>query len=997
MFVLHGIWVIRSGLFLWAESAYRAFQVLSRSDLSEALHPFAVSSFEIKDGLRKADIDLPKGSLVDQTQGLWLPSFKRRILPSPDLLSLTSLAPLSVSQETSLKQVQVPGVLVSLPALSSFFTQFRSTPRLRLGYSCKLLTELNSFAKDLLQRGRILPEMDTNLAGDPELTWYPTFRLLADQNRLETLTQSIPSSMLDVAHLVEAGARVSDADRARKARALAILRDLVRVEAEVRLGRAAPHEGKVWGELSRQRLREIKEWRKAFDAPAKDAYRLDLEVLEPSEGQPLFCLQATLVPRAQPDLKIPFHEALSGEADPMLADHVPGWKEQAEEWLEELTASFPEAAALREGPLGMNLAVAQKCLAEALAAWAKLGFGTKAPRFWTERGGEIRARVARRDSVATVQKSQVGLDQIVRFDWKLALDGEELTEAEMKAASQAEGGLVQLKGRWHRLDTEEVAAARRVRESQAASAPKAPLVTWLRWSVGLESNPVGLGMDLEGESVLGLLGDQEANREVTTPPSFQGSLRPYQSRGVAWMEALGRLSLGACLADDMGLGKTVQLLALLARELHLEKKVKATFLIAPTSLLGNWKREAARFCPDLKVYLHHGSQRRKNEALQEAIETHDLVLTNYQVLARDIDTLKSRTWNRVVLDEAQHIKNPDTGQSRAVRKLKAGTRIALTGTPVENRLMELWALMDFLNPGLLGSRRAFTNRFAKPIEKENNQNAAKALRGLTAPFLLRRKKTDPELLPELPEKIEQTLTCTLSKEQATLYQATVEEVMTSVEEAVGMARRGLVLSALTRLKQVCNHPAQALKEGPSAKLKGRSGKMDLFEELVSQVLDAEESLLCFTQYREMGELLQARLKQVFDFDSPFLHGGVSRAARDEMVRQFQEGKSAPVLILSLKAGGTGLNLTSANHVVHYDRWWNPAVEDQASDRAFRMGQQKNVMVHRLVCQGTLEEKVDLMLENKRSLANQVVGSGESWFTEIATDELRSLVSLSAAG
>jgi SNF2 family DNA or RNA helicase len=491
--------------------------------------------------------------------------------------------------------------------------------------------------------------------------------------------------------------------------------------------------------------------------------------------------------------------------------------------------------------------------------------------------------------------------------------------------------------------------------------------------------------------VRGLLDPHEPPVEVPIPAALDAELRPYQVRGLNWLASMSRLGLGAVLADDMGLGKTVQVLALLAHE----SAEAPTLLVCPMSVVGNWQREAQRFVPSLRVLVHHGPGRLQGDALAKATTEHDLVITTYALAARDAEQLRELRWERIALDEAQHVKNSATAQSRAVRSIPARHRLALTGTPVENRLEELRSILDFANPKMLGSAQSFRARFAVPIERDRDETAAARLRTATAPFVLRRVKTDPTVISDLPEKFEMTVRANLTAEQASLYKAVVEEMLRQIDESEGMGRKGAVLAALTRLKQVCNHPAHYLADGSAVQRRGthRSGKLGLVEDVLESVLADGEKALLFTQFREFGELIGPYLSERFGTRVPFLHGGVSKARRDTMVTGFAESDGPPIMLLSLKAGGTGLNLTAANHVVHLDRWWNPAVENQATDRAFRIGQLRNVQVRKLVCIGTIEERIDAMLTGKQQLADLVVGAGENWVTELSTEELRELMRL----
>ncbi|HEV7536937.1 MAG TPA: SNF2-related protein, partial [Acidimicrobiia bacterium] len=528
-----------------------------------------------------------------------------------------------------------------------------------------------------------------------------------------------------------------------------------------------------------------------------------------------------------------------------------------------------------------------------------------------------------------------------------------------------------------------------------------------------EALRVGLGLapppsaelpvvEVVGEGWLGaLLGgtgnDDDGIEPRKTPAGFDGTLRPYQERGLAWLWFLHRHGLGACLADDMGLGKTAQLLALMVAEREeadaADPRSAPTLLVCPMSLVGNWQRETARFAPDLSVYVHHGTTRTK-AGLVAAARRADLVITTYSLLARDRALLGEVTWGRLALDEAQNVKNPNSLAGRAARALPAVGRVALTGTPVENRLLELWSLMDILNPGLLGSEQTFRERFAVPIERYGDETAAATLQRLTGPFVLRRLKTDRSIIADLPDKIEMHVLCNLTREQASLYQAVVDDMLERIERAkTGIQRMGVISGSMMKLKQVCNHPAHFLADGSRLDA-DRSGKLARLEEILEEITEAGERALIFTQFAEMGTLLQSHLSERFGLELPFLFGGVAKRRREEMVDAFQADGGPPVLILSLKAGGVGLNLTAANHVVHYDRWWNPAVEDQATDRAYRIGQTRSVQVHRLVCAGTVEDRVDQLLEKKRGLASKIVGSGEQWITELDNTELRELFELS---
>jgi SNF2 family DNA or RNA helicase len=647
-----------------------------------------------------------------------------------------------------------------------------------------------------------------------------------------------------------------------------------------------------------------------------------------------------------------------------------------------------------------------RLLHERAAALDDAGIALLLPSWWSNRPRlGLRARAKRASSPAATPAG-LSMDALVEFDWELALGETRMTKRDLAAlrrAADAKHSLVRLWGQWVEVDPAQITTMLET----AGTAGVATAGELLRAGLGIEDLEASVdaevvGVDATGVPWLASLLDDALHATVEplpTPAGFHGTLRPYQERGAGWLAFLGRLRLGACLADDMGLGKTAQLIATLVSERAQEDRAAddvaepgPTLVVCPVSVLGNWERELARFAPALRVLVHHGPGRHDRDCpLARRAGEADVVLTTYSLVARDLEHLAQVPWRRLVLDEAQQIKNPATAQARAVHRLPAERRVALTGTPVENRLGELWSIMHALNPGLLGSARSFRERFALPIERDGDHEATALLRRVTGPFVLRRLKTDRSIISDLPDKIESRDHCPLTREQATLYQAVVDDLLTGADEAEGISRRGLVLAGLLRLKQVCNHPAHFLGDG--SPLRGRSGKLARVEELLEEILAEGDKVLCFTQFTTWGDRLGPYLSHRFGTEALWLHGGVRRRLRDEMVARFDQTGGPQLLLVSLKAGGTGLNLTAANHVIHLDRWWNPAVEDQATDRAYRIGQRRTVQVHKLVTAGTVEERIDEMIDAKRVLAERVVGTGEDWLTELSTDQLRDLVAL----
>ena len=626
------------------------------------------------------------------------------------------------------------------------------------------------------------------------------------------------------------------------------------------------------------------------------------------------------------------------------------------------------------------------------------GLGIVLPPGLAPGAGAKRLGISISAEAPTPKKGErLGLQSLLKFKWELAIGDKTISKKEFDRLMALKSPLVEVGGEWIALQPSEVRAAQAIftesKDQMSLSVEDA-----LRLSTGdtttLAKLPV-VNFEASGalqELITNLTGNQSI-QPIEAPASFCGTLRPYQARGVSWLAFLERWGLGACLADDMGLGKTPQLIAFLLHLQEQEALESPTLVVCPTSVLGNWEREVKKFGPTLKVIVHHGDKRLKGKAFARSVQDKQLVISSYPLVFRDTTTLEGVSWQGIVLDEAQNIKNPGAKQSKAVRELKAGFRIALTGTPVENRLSELWSILDFLNPGYLGNQQFFQRRFAMPIEKFGDRDSLQTLRSLVQPFILRRLKTDKEIIQDLPEKQEMSIFCGLSAEQATLYQKLVDESLVEIEATDGIKRRGLILTLLLRLKQVCNHPAQFLKEKKLGDSK-RSGKLLRLQEMLEEAIEEGDRALIFTQFAEWGKLLQPYLKEQLGGETLFLYGATKKQQREEMIDRFQNDPEGPrILILSLKAGGTGLNLTRANHVFHVDRWWNPAVENQATDRAFRIGQTRNVQVHKFVCTGTLEERINEIMESKKQLAEQTVDAGEEWLTEMDTDQLRSLLLL----
>jgi SNF2-related domain/SNF2 Helicase protein/Helicase conserved C-terminal domain len=666
--------------------------------------------------------------------------------------------------------------------------------------------------------------------------------------------------------------------------------------------------------------------------------------------------------------------------------------------LAEAARLFPpiDASLSHARPTGLDLAPSDAAafLADGAGTLAGAGLGVLLPAELTAKGArKLRARLrmgaTAGDPGAGITGAGLNEETLGAFHWEAAIGDDSLTAQEFADIVALKQPLVLWKGQWVRLDPGEAATL----ADLVGTTGEVPPGEALSVALAGERASGELGaVEVVADGVLRTLVDRLRAASDDREPRLEGIdaiLRAYQRTGVAWLQTLSDLGIGALLADDMGLGKTVQTIALLAAR----DGTRPHLVVCPTSVVGNWERELARFAPALPVLRHHGPDRPDDPA---GFPGGTVAVTTYGLLRRDADMLADVDWDVVVLDEAQQIKNHAARTARAARRLTAVGRVALTGTPVENRLSELWSIMEFANPGLLGRFTHFRERYAVPVERWRDPEAAAQLRRIAAPFMLRRLKSDPAIAAGLPPKIEATVACTLTREQATLYQAAVDTLLDENGDGLGegIERRARILKLLTALKQICNHPAHYL--GEAGPLTGRSGKLARTTEMLAEAVDAGDRALVFTQYRVMGDLLVRHLTSTLGLPAiPFLHGGVTRARRDTMVAVFQDGSGPPLMVVSLKAGGTGLNLTAATHVVHYDRWWNPAVEDQATDRAYRIGQTRTVNVHKLVTGGTLEERIATLLDDKRTLADAVVGTGETWLTELSDDDIRALVALSS--
>ncbi len=933
-------------------------------------------------------------------------------------------------------------------------------PTVRLGADLRYWAAAAVFAHDLLARQRYLPGVREVPApayytgyGGPQVTgaWYAALGEADVRVRFDTLADAMPglcraavfdasptgpSHMTSARSLLESFVNAVISDRvAHWARSNGV---------KIEVPRATPDEHSsynpyaIYGNLGERWLRSLltpnqplylshneaktllaqgNHWHAGASSSATALFRLCFRIAppeapdtdaEPTIDAPTWRLDYLIQANDDPSLLVPLEEIWSAH-DSVTRVLGRRFERPHEFALASLAQAGHICAPIERSlvqmrPTGCDLtgAEAYQFLRESLPRLEEAGFGVLAPAWWKRAPAKpVKPSLKLRLRGAQQQTSLglMGLDAVVAFDWKVALGDQELTREELEQLAALKTPLIQLRGQWVELQSADVEAALRFMQKRGGQMPVGEAI---RISLTGELDGAHIAVDdtvADGwiGDLLGRLRGGEAFDTLAQPEALNGELRPYQGRGMSWLNFMTRHGLGVCLADQMGLGKSVELLACLLHQKSVDLLTRPVLLVCPTSVVGNWEHEVARFAPGLRLLVHHGAGRMgRGDAKRFADEAHnyDLVITTYSLLPRDEAALAAIPWGGVVLDEAQNIKNADAKQSRSARKLHAPMRVALTGTPVENRLAELWSIMDFLNPGYLGSHKHFHEQFALQIERGHDAEVTAQLQTLTRPFILRRLKTDPTIIQDLPEKVEIKEYCSLTREQVTLYEAVARDGLRQLEDAeTPMQRRGIVLALLTRLKQICNHPAHYLSDDSA--LKGRSGKLTRLEELIEELLAEGDRALIFTQYTAFGARLQPYLSQRFGVETLYLHGATPRPERVRMIDRFQTADGPPLFLLSLKAGGVGLNLTNANHVIHFDRWWNPAVESQATDRAHRIGQTQRVQARKLICSGTLEERIDMLIDQKRDLAENVIGEGEGWLTELSTTQLRDLFSLRA--
>ncbi|MCC0175768.1 DEAD/DEAH box helicase [Waterburya agarophytonicola K14] len=1048
MSIIHGSWIVNSGqnyFFIWGET-WRSLvnEKFSLNKSGDFIHPFDLSQQELLDLCQSHQLDILDllNQSTWQTQLVGMPTIvtgtedSKKIQPvfAGDIVESEASLDLYLWEVKGFRLT--PQQTVELLQVLSF-SSLQSSVQYLAGDIC-FWSHIYRWVLDLIVRQKFLPGIDESGSRKtpPKSIWQPIIDSEVDRVRLAKFIQTIPEACL--AYLDAEKSQANTTDEELLLRSLSIMLDSrLRTWIDYQPNGVKDSIVQPWLQSLAQSPK-IEGNNQSIKRLSNALYNWTLPISEyivdphnNNLGQNRYRVCFVLTPPAettddtiQNDWSLNYYlQALDDSNFVINAGVV--WQ-CAKEFLNigDRTIENPQETLLKGlglatriySPIADSLEKSQpiSCVLNPIQVYEFIraiawqlkdnGLGVILPPGLTQGNSEQRLGIKMTASVNQRKGERLSLQSMLKYKLEIAVGDRSVSKRDFKKLLAQKSPIVEIDGQWIALQPADVRAAQAVLDKSNEQLDLS-VEDALRLSTGdtktLAKLPV-VKFETTGvlSGLLDNLSDNKAVEAVNNIKGFKGELRPYQAKGVGWLSFLETWGLGACLADDMGLGKTIQLIGFILNLKQQKLLTKPTLLVCPTSVINNWEREVKKFAPTLKTVIHHGDKREQGKTFSKQVKDCQLVITSYSLVHRDLKTLSGIQWQGVVLDEAQNIKNPSAKQSQAVRDVPAGFRIALTGTPVENRLTELWSILDFLNPGFLGNRNFFQKRFAAPIEKYGDRESLNVLRSLTQPFILRRLKTDKNIIQDLPEKQEMNVYCGLSVEQAELYQQLVDNSLEEIEDSDGIKRRGLILTLLLRLKQLCNHP-KLLQNNQGKKVQidpeyfsERSGKLLRLEEMLEEIVDEGDRALIFTQFSEWGRMLQPYLSEKLKGEVLFLYGATPRLARQEMVDRFQNEPNGPkIFILSLKAGGTGLNLTRANHVFHVDRWWNPAVENQATDRAFRIGQKRNVQVHKFVCTGTLEEKISDIIESKKELAEQTVNAGEQWLTDLDTNSLRSLLLL----
>ena len=1011
MQILHLDWINKAkgkNFFLWGEASRETAAKKRAATAKHTLHSFCSTKKELGNIFKTIAKDIKLRDRCDKL-ALSLPTFNKYPLPSSNIIFKTEEEQFDARErKTEISQFKVNGMWLMSYECFSFLISITNSPikdEVILGADIYFWSEVSKFTMELLAKQRFLPALRMN-RNNLEAVWKPIINRPQDEERLNILCQAMPSVcrahekgylsekdiILDfLSTIVDEMVRESVKDKFYMDDNLPSVW-LNALASKDRIAKGTSHQKEV--------LREgVTNWIATIESQTqKQDFRTCFRLEEPSRdrGDSKWRLSFYLQGISDRSLSIPTRDIW--QKGNVLRHITKIWGNPQSRFLEDLARStmlFPPIEISLHEPspaeCSLNINEAHSFLKEGAYLLQESGYGVLVPAWWER--GKARKQLGVKLSVSPPSNSSYfAFNEVVDFNWEMAIGNISLTAEELERLVQLKASLVQVRGEWIEINPQDIQKAHKY--LQKLTQEGMTFKDALRMGLGYEEPGLPVTEFVPqgwlGDFIKG--GDGSNFEKIPVPKGLQGRLRSYQEVGLSWLAYLRDRTLGGCLADDMGLGKTVQLISLILYDRQRKKRVKPALIICPTSVVGNWQKEVAKFAPSLKVMVHHGSERLAGKKFLSECKKQDMVVSTYSLVHRDKEHLEKVEWEGIILDEAQKIKNPATKQAHAVRNLQGEYRMVLTGTPIENRLSELWSIMEFLNPGYLGSQSEFKEKFALPIERYSSENHSARLRQLIQPFLLRRLKTDKSIIKDLPEKNEMKIYCPLTKEQVSLYKVIVDEMLGKIESSRDIERKGLILAALTKLKQICNHPALFLHD--KSLLDERSGKLTRLTEMIEEVVSIKEKALIFTQFSEMGDLLKNYLQKVFGKEILFLYGGVPRKHRDVMIEKFQSDTTEfPVFILSVRAGGLGLNLTGASYVFHFDRWWNPAVENQATDRAFRIGQTKNVQVYKYICSGTLEEQIDKMIEAKKELARNIIEISPKWITELSNQKLRDIFTL----
>ncbi|GAF64016.1 putative helicase [Bacillus sp. TS-2] len=989
--IIHGGW-IENQLFIWGEQKPQS----KFEQVVNFQYPFLVDPFELKLLLFRQDEHSFYGTFIETEKAIIdVPLFKRRF---QSLAGETTIY--QAPEQKSSYSFPIFGVAFSIEEIVNYWNIFhlwRKEPAFQVAPDLLYWLDLFEEIQHYLFAGQFQPSADGSwqIAGFPFRKWEQELPPASIQLRQSTsLLHSSNSSSDPHPKLVKQFIHQLTDEAIRH-----LLKDL---EVQGLYEKWVENTPKKWRALVENLERPSKlastisnkKLQSQIGIHHLNPFSSGLLLKEPEKEEGDWHISLCMVDRDNPNLVIEMDALALGE-HPWRINPIPQLKEDIIELKREVP--FLNKLSIASSQISLTTEDAYRLYTEFDHKLEELGFSLIVPSS-LKKPSSVKVNLLLQSNDEQGQGSEPFVDwqSIAQFSFKIALGDTEISEQEFRQYLQENQPFINKNGQWIVWNRN---MAHRLKDYLEMSSKQTYFDTWKMTEdstkVPNELNNIDFHIDWDGnmKNILQELYHQSP-QSISLPKGFLGELRDYQHLGASWLYQLRRAGLGGCLADDMGLGKSVQTIVYILHVLEQNQKEQLKhhpfLLICPTSLIHNWAKECEAFAPNLKVFIHHGSSRLD----MDTADRFDLIITSYQMAVRDQHFLAKIPWNGLIMDEAQHIKNIETKQRRTMKSIKAKHRIALTGTPIENKLRELWSIMDVLIPGYLGSHQHFLKHFIQPIERDKDEKRLKQLQHLIFPFILRRKKSDEHLQLGLPEKSEKIHEVPLSMEQAALYQNVVDELMNQLTEFDSMQRRAYILRSLTRLKQICNHPAHYLKNRDYQN--HSSIKWDRFIQLVKNIAQTNQKVLIFTQYKEMGMIMSEALNEIFSKEIPFLHGSLSRSKRQEAITTFQENEEIPAFILSLKAGGVGLNLTAATHVIHYDRWWNPAVENQATDRAFRIGQTSNVTVHKFIAKGTLEEKIHQMITIKQGLADQVLSISEQRVTELSDDEIFSLIHLSAS-